>query len=208
MIEKQQLYSIGIRCFGLLLDDINEELEFEEDKAVYGETVNAHIELVQKYYAALLSIDSSIKLTVCPTLYNGRGDEYYISKLGQNISPQISLFWTGRDICSRDLTSFEALKFIEGTHHSRLLGYPVSDCAMYINAPSNYKSQYLWKCQKVLFQIMNMLSAPNPSYTIADYLWDGEIIIPTHRLKCIRQVVVKKTPTCLSLLPTIFIPHV
>jgi hyaluronoglucosaminidase len=201
LIEKtKQLYSIGIRCFGLLLDDINEELEFEEDKAVYGETVNAHIELVEKYYAALLSIDSSIKLTVCPTLYNGRGDEYYISKLGQNISPQISLFWTGRDICSRDLTSFEALKFIEGTHHKPLYwdNYPVNDCAMYNEmhlSPIINRDSDLWKYSEgIISNCMEYAECSKiPLITFADYLWDSENYNPDASFEnAIRQVIGKE----------------
>ncbi|MBQ4604128.1 MAG: beta-N-acetylglucosaminidase domain-containing protein, partial [Clostridia bacterium] len=113
MNKTKQLYSIGITDFGLLLDDIDEELAFKEDKAVFGETVNAHIELINRYYAALKELDSSIRLTVCPTLYHGKGNEYYISKLGKNIPPLVSVFWTGRDICSRELTSPEAVRFIE-----------------------------------------------------------------------------------------------
>ena len=50
MARTKQLHSIGIRHFGLLLDDIDAELAFEEDRQCFGETVNAHIYLIEKYF--------------------------------------------------------------------------------------------------------------------------------------------------------------
>lgn len=179
--KTKQLYSIGVRCFGLLLDDISEELEFSEDKARYGETVNAHVDLIERYYSALQSIDSSIKLTVCPTEYHGRGDEYYISKLGRSISPFVSVFWTGRDICSRELTSFEALKFIECTHHKPLYwdNYPVNDCSMYnemhISPLINRDADLFRYSEGIISNCMEYAECSKiPLITVADYLWDSE----------------------------------
>lgn len=181
MEKTKQLYSIEITDFGLLLDDIDEDLEFEEDKAVYGETVNAHIGLINRYYSALKEIDSSARLTVCPTLYHGKGDEYYISKLGQNIPPLVSVFWTGRDICSRELTSLEALKFIEGTHHKPLYwdNYPVNDCSMYNEmhiSPIINRDADLWKYSEgIISNCMEYAECSKiPLITFADYLWDSE----------------------------------
>lgn len=178
--KTKQLYSIGIRHFGLLLDDIAEDLAFEEDKALYGETVNAHIDLIEKYYEQLCSIDAENKLTICPTLYHGAGTEYYISKLGQNISPRISVFWTGKDICSRELTSFEAMKFIEGTHHKPLYwdNYPVNDCAMYNEmhiSPIIGRDADLYKYSEgIISNCMEYAECSKiPLITFADYLWDS-----------------------------------
>ncbi len=182
LIKKtKQLYSIGITDFGLLLDDIDEELEFEEDKKLYGETVNAHIELINKYYSSLKEIDCSARLTVCPTLYHGKGNEYYISKLGQNIPPLVSVFWTGRDICSRELTSLEALRFIENTHHKPLYwdNYPVNDCSMYNEmhiSPIINRDKDLHKYSEgIISNCMEYAECSKiPLITFADYLWDSE----------------------------------
>lgn len=197
MKKTEQIYSIGIRSFGLLLDDIDEELFYDEDKAMYGETVNAHIDLVEKYYNALLALDSSVKLTVCPTLYNGIGNEYYISKLGKNISPQISLFWTGRDICSRELTSREARDFIEGTNHKPLYwdNYPVNDMAMFNEmhiSPIINRDPDLWKYSEgIISNCMEYAECSKiPLITFADYLWDSENYNPEKSWEnAIRQVV-------------------
>lgn len=200
MTKTKQLYSIGIRRFGLLLDDIDEELEHEEDKAVYGETVNAHIELINRYYSALLEIDGSIKLTVCPTLYHGKGNEYYISKLGQNVPSLVSLFWTGRDVCSRELTSFEALKFIEGTHHKPLYwdNYPVNDCSMFnemhISPIINRDSDLRKYSEGIISNCMEYAECSKiPLITFADYLWDSESYNPQSSWEnAINQVVGKE----------------
>lgn len=200
MEKTKQLYSIGIRHFGLLLDDISEELFFESDKALYGETVNAHIELIGRYYEELLSIDENIKLTVCPTLYNGRGDEYYISKLGQNISPLISLFWTGKDICSRELRSMDAVKFVEGTHHKPLYwdNYPVNDMAMFNEmhiSPIINRDEDLWKYSEgIISNAMEYAECSKiPLITFADYLWNSEGYNPDESwMNAIRQVIGKE----------------
>lgn len=198
--KTKQLYSVGIRHFGLLLDDIDEELFFEEDKAVFSETVNAHIELINKYFSDLKELDSSIRLSVCPTVYHGKGNEYYISKLGKNISPFVSVFWTGRDICSRELTSFEALKFIEGTNHKPLYwdNYPVNDCSMYNEmhiSPIINRDPDLHKYSDgIISNCMEYAECSKiPLITVADYLWDSENYDPQKSWRgAIRQVIGKE----------------
>ena len=198
--KTKQLYSIGIRCFGLLLDDIDDELVFEEDKTVFGETVNAHIDLINRYYIALKDIDSSIRLTVCPTLYHGRGDEYYISKLGKNIPTLVSVFWTGRDICSRELTSPEAVRFIENTYHKPLYwdNYPVNDCSMYnemhISPIINRDSDLYKYSEGIISNCMEYAECSKiPLITFADYLWDSENYDPQKSWEnAIRQVIGKE----------------
>ncbi len=200
MNKTKQLYSIGICCFGLLLDDIDEELAFEEDKAVFGETVNAHIELINRYYSSLKELDSSIRLTVCPTLYHGKGNEYYISKLGKNIPTLVSVFWTGRDICSRELSSPDAVKFIETTYHKPLYwdNYPVNDCSMYNEmhiSPIINRDPDLYKYSEgIISNCMEYAECSKiPLITFADYLWDSEKYDPQESWKsAIRQVVGKE----------------
>ena len=200
MNKTKQLYSIGIRNFGLLLDDIDEELFFEEDKAVFGETVNAHITLINRYYSELKNTDASIRLTVCPTLYHGKGDEYYISKLGRNIPPLVSVFWTGKDICSRELTSLDALKFIEGTHHKPLYwdNYPVNDCSMYnemhLSPVINRDSDLYKYSEGIISNCMEYAECSKiPLITFADYLWNSESYNPQKSWEeAIRQVIGKE----------------
>ncbi len=198
--KTKQLYSIGITNFGLLLDDIDDELAFEEDKAVFGETANAHIELINRYYTALKELDSSIRLTVCPTLYHGKGNEYYISKLGKNIPSLVSVFWTGRDICSRELTSPEAVRFIENTYHKPLYwdNYPVNDCSMFNEmhlSPIIGRDPDLYKYSEgIISNCMEYAECSKiPLITFADYLWDSENYDPQKSWEgAIRQVIGKE----------------
>ena len=201
LIEKtKQLYEIGIRCFGLLLDDIDEDLSFSEDKAVFGETVNAHIDLINRYYNELKKLDSSIRLTVCPTLYHGKGNEYYISKLGKNIPADVSVFWTGKDICSRELTSLDASRFIESTYHKPLYwdNYPVNDCSMYNEmhlSPIIGRDEDLYKYSEgIISNCMEYAECSKiPLITFADYLWDSENYSPQKSWEnAIKQVIGKK----------------
>ncbi len=197
MKKTMQVCSVGIKNFGLLLDDIAEDLVYPEDKEAYKETVNAHIDLINRYYDALKEMVPDAKLTVCPMLYNGKGDEYYISKLGKSISPFISVFWTGRDVCSRDLTSYEALKFIEGTDHKPLYwdNYPVNDGSMFNEmhlSPIINRDKDLWKYSEgIISNCMEYaLCSQIPLITFADYLWDSENYDSEKSYeKAIRQVI-------------------
>lgn len=179
--KTRQLYAIGIRHFGLLLDDIDEELSFAADRECYGETVNAHIDLAEKYHTFLCALDAQCRLTVCPTLYHGEGDEYYIAKLGQNISPLISVFWTGREICSKELTSLQAIRFAQNVRRKPLYwdNYPVNDCSMFNEmhlSPLINRDPDLWKYSEgIIANCMEYAAASCiPLATVADYLWDSE----------------------------------
>lgn len=174
------LYDIGVRAFGLLLDDIPEELYYEEDKIRFDyETVNAHIMLANRLFRELKALDNSITLTLCPLQYHGKGNEYFISKLGRGIDPQIRLFWTGRNICSQELTVPEAVMFIDSTRHRPLYwdNFPVNDAEMY----NEMHLGYLSGRDKELFRYSDGLIAncmefcecsKIPLTTVAHYLWN------------------------------------
>ncbi len=176
----EQLYSVGIRNFGLLVDDIPENLYFEEDKTAFdSDAVNAHVYLVNRFYEFLKSLDSECRLTVCPLVYHGRGDEYYVSKLGKSIPAEVRIFWTGKNICSQELTVREAVVFENATNHKPLYwdNFPVNDAEMY----NEMHIGYLDGREKDLFRYSNgiisnvmeyCLSSEIPLLTVCDYLWN------------------------------------
>ncbi len=181
MNKLKSLYAIGIRKFGLLLDDIPRQLQYDEDKARYGETLFAHIDLVNRAYDTLTALDKSIEFTMCPLQYHGKGDEYFISRLGQGLYPEIHIFWTGRDICSQELTSLEAIKFIESTRHRPLYwdNYPVNDAEMFHEmhlGPIQGREPDLYRYARGLISnVMEYAECSKiPLLTIADYLWNPE----------------------------------
>ncbi len=178
--KAEQLYSVGIRNFGLLVDDIPEDLWFDEDKAAFdGEAVNAHIVLSDKFRNFLKEKDENCTLTVCPLQYHGRGDEYYISKLGQGISGDIDIFWTGKNICSQEITVREAVIFENATNRAPLYwdNFPVNDAEMYNEMHIGYLTGregdlYRYSRGIVSNTMEYALSSRIPLLTVCDYLWN------------------------------------
>lgn len=178
--KAEQLYNIGVRNFGLLLDDIPDNLYFDEDKAAFcSEAVNAHIHISNKFYDYIKQLDSSCRLTVCPLQYHGNGDEYYISKLGKGLDGSIKIFWTGHNICSQEITVREAVIFENSTNRKPLYwdNFPVNDAEMqnemhlgYINGrdPDLYRYS-----EGLISNAMEYcLSSRIPLLTVSDYLWN------------------------------------
>lgn len=176
----KQIHSCGVKTFGLLLDDIPEKLHFDEDIAAFGgETVNAHIYLANKLYDDLKALDGDIELTLCPLQYNGKGNEYFISKLGQGIEPEIDLFWTGRNICSQELTVPEAILFSNSTNHKPLYwdNFPVNDAEMFNEMHLGYiagRDNDLYRYSEgIISNCMEFCECTKiPLLTVANYLWN------------------------------------
>ncbi len=177
----KSIYDIGIKKFGLLLDDIPETLQYKEDIEKYGETVNAHIDLVNRVYDKLKKLDKTVEFTMCPLQYHGKGEEYFISKLGRGLDSEIKIFWTGRNICSQELTSIEAIRFIENTRHKPLYwdNFPVNDAEMFNEmhlGPIEGREKDLYRyCDGIISNVMEYAECSKiPLLTIANYLWNPE----------------------------------
>ncbi len=173
------VYSIGVKGFGLLLDDIPDEFQYEDDGKAFDSIVDAHVDLINRTYRALKELDSEITLTVCPTQYHGDDSEYYITKFGRGIPADVSVFWTGAEICSRVLTSREADSFMQSTLHKPLYwdNYPVNDCEMFNEmhlGPILGRDKDLYKhCEGLISNVMEYAECSKiPLLTIADYLWN------------------------------------
>lgn len=182
MYEKYlQLYAIGVRHFGLLLDDIPSSLRYEQDKEQYPDTVHAHADLTNRLAERLKTYDREIRLVVCPMQYHGKSDAYYISKLGHLLDPSVLLFWTGRNICAQELTVPEAILFREHTLHRPLYwdNYPVNDAEMTHQmhiAPIVGRDHRLYLYSEgIVSNCMPQFQCSKiPLLTIADYLWNPE----------------------------------
>ncbi|WP_168120005.1 protein O-GlcNAcase [Paenibacillus sp. HB172176] len=179
LLKAKQLYQLGIRRFGLLLDDIPEELQHAEDRLAYPDLAAAHIRLINRCFHDLRKWDSCIELIVCPTQYWGKGEEYYITALGQAIHPSIDLFWTGRNICSQEITLMEAAVFTRNASRPPLYwdNYPVNDMEMTDElhiGPYRQRDAKLYCFSRGI--IANGMSLPESSKiafaTIADYAWN------------------------------------
>jgi len=182
LIQKyEQLYSIGIRCFGLLFDDISEHLQHIEDQKVFSDISSAHVTVANRVYQALIRKDPNVKFVVCPTQYWGKGTEYYISNMGSMLNPRIELYWTGPEICSRELNLSDASVFARQTNRPVLYwdNYPVNDLEMANEmhiGPYLSRDRHLYRASAgIVANAMEYAECSKiPLITIASYLWNPE----------------------------------
>ncbi|TRZ84567.1 MAG: hypothetical protein D4R83_08410 [Streptomycetaceae bacterium] len=132
MVRFKQLHSIGVREFGLFLDDIPARLQSENDIARFNSIMQAHSYYCNAVWAELKNLDSENTLAICPMQYHGKATEEYITEFGRALDPDLALIWTGREICSEYLDISDAQVFKVNTNHTPLYwdNYPVNDVAM------------------------------------------------------------------------------
>lgn len=175
------LAELGIRNFGLLFDDIPEELQHTEDRKLFSDLPEAHIIVSNRIYKELTSLYSDLKFVVCPTQYHGRGNEYYISRLGDGLDPRIEIFWTGPEICSRTLSLDNTSLLARQIHRPVLFwdNYPVNDLEMEQElhiGPYRERDIHLFRASSGI--VANGMEHPESSkiafHTIGAYLWSAE----------------------------------
>jgi len=128
----RKFHEAGIRNFGVCFDDISMELTSSEDREKYDDIGTAQNSFLKRVYEKLITFDQSIKLVTCPTMYFGRGDSDYIRKFCLNLPAEISVFWTGREVCSQTISAADTEFFTKSTGHRPLYwdNYPVNDSVM------------------------------------------------------------------------------
>ena len=180
-----QVCELGVRSVQLQLDDIPMRLQHPEDREEFADLVTAQVGLIDLVRSGLDSLDPTIRLAVCPTLYNGRGDEPYLAALGAGTDPRVDLLWTGRAICSPELDLADAATFLRTTSRPVLYwdNYPVNDVAMtaelHLGAYRG-RDPHLYRFAHGV--LANPMERPESSKialaTIADYLWNPESYDP------------------------------
>ncbi|MEI8056259.1 MAG: protein O-GlcNAcase [Actinomycetes bacterium] len=192
----QQFYAVGVRRFGLLLDDIPEQFHYADDQAAFRSMAQAHAALASEVGRRLWALDPAVALALCPLVYHGMGDEPYLVELGRALHPRIDLFWTGRDICSQRLDLLDAATFIRSTWRPPLFwdNYPVNDVAMVGElhvGPLRGRDRHLYRLSAgLLANGMDRAEASKIAFaTIGDYLRDPEGYDPdVSWLRAIREV--------------------
>ncbi|HEY7736544.1 MAG TPA: protein O-GlcNAcase [Candidatus Limnocylindrales bacterium] len=169
---------LGVRRFGLLLDDIPQDLQHDADRDRFADLAEAHVALIGRVYDDL---PAGAALIVCPTVYWGYGDEAYVARLGRGIDPRIDLFWTGRAICSATLDLFDAATFARSTARLPTYwdNYPVNDVAMSHElhvGPYRGRDRHLYRfASGVIANGMELFESSKIAFaTIADYLRSPE----------------------------------
>ena len=181
MVRFKQLHSIGVREFGLFLDDIPARLQSEKDSAKFNSIMQAHSYYCNAVWAELKKLDSENTLAICPLQYHGKATEEYITEFGNALDPDLALIWTGREICSEYLDIADAKVFQANTNHTPLYwdNYPVNDVAMLNELHvgpiegrekglENYSLGYFANPMDRFELSLISLS------TIGDYLWDTQ----------------------------------
>ena len=167
---------LGVRTFGLLLDDIPTDLQHAEDRAAFADLAGAHAAVIR---ALVDRLGPGKRLAVCPTVYWGRGDEAFIARLGAAIPTGVDLFWTGPAICSPTLDLDDARRFEVTAGRPPLYwdNYPVNDVAMTFElhvGPYRGRDPRLAEGSRgIIANPMELFEASKiPLATIADYLRD------------------------------------
>lgn len=127
-----QVAGLGIDSFAIFLDDIPWVLQHPADRERYAGLVEAQAAVVNPLAASLWARYPGAQVCVTPTQYWGHGDEQYIAALGILLDPAIDIYWTGREICSRELQQSDAEVFAAATGRPPLYwdNFPVNDVAM------------------------------------------------------------------------------
>lgn len=177
----EQLHELGVRDAALMLDDIPDRLADPDDLRRYAGTAEAHADLVARWARAMRDLDPDWRLSVCPLVYHGRGDEPYLVGLAVGVPPDVDLMWTGREICSRTLDLLDGATFWRSTSRPPLWwdNYPVNDLAMRNRlhiGPLLGRDPHLHRVSAGLYaNAMELAECTRiPLGTIADYLWDPE----------------------------------
>ena len=170
--------ALGVRRFGLLLDDVPTRLQHPADISRFGSLAEAQRELADTVFTALRGIVPTATLVVCPTEYWGYGDEPYLVQLAEGLHPEIDLFWTGRAICSATIDVPDAERFAQATGRQPLYwdNYPVNDVAMGHElhvGPYRGRSPLLDGASRgVIANGMELFESSKIAFaTIADFLW-------------------------------------
>ncbi len=189
VVEKlKQLYQIGVRAFALFLDDIPERLQTDNDKARFSSLGEAQREFLTRLQGRLRAIDEEVRLLFCPTEYHGvEATDYHveISKL----DGKIEVFWTGPQICSKEIRSADAEKMMNAFGRRLLIwdNYPVNDYdrrRLYINAVRNRDPDLCKSCAGVFTNPMSEVEASKVAIlTYAEYLWNPEVYDPDRSLE-------------------------
>lgn len=90
----QQMINLGIRNFGLLLDDIDYILKGNAKKK-FSSSASAHAFLIAEVDRFLASELADYNLVACPTEYDNHHDSLYLEILNRELPKHIPLFWTG-----------------------------------------------------------------------------------------------------------------
>ncbi|WP_314060399.1 protein O-GlcNAcase [uncultured Vagococcus sp.] len=102
----QQLINVGIRHFGLLLDDIDYILKGNA-KRKFSSSASAHAFLISAIDSFLKTQLADYSLVACPTEYDNHHDSLYLEILNRELPKHIPLFWTGPSTLASQISTVD-----------------------------------------------------------------------------------------------------
>lgn len=183
MAKIDDMHALGIRHYGLFLDDVPETLQHETDLHRFVNLAEAHVHLINRLHADLK--DRGSRLIVCPTTYTGAwGDTGYLEIIGRGIPEEIPLFWTGNDVAVSTITSDDARKWGRLMNRKPLIwdNYPVNDFdawRLFLGPLTGRAGDLPETTMGLIANPMNQPYASMiPLYTIADYTFHPDSYNP------------------------------
>jgi hyaluronoglucosaminidase len=127
-VKLDQLISIGVNKFGLLLDDIDYQLS-PKDKLVFERPGIAHAHLANRINKYLAEKLVNHRLVLCPTEYSQIGSTQYRNDLKKLLDKDIYIFWTGDHVCAEAITERDIKLTRDAYDHDIFIwdNFPVSD---------------------------------------------------------------------------------
>lgn len=127
----RQFADVGIRIFALFLDDIPGQLHHEADRRMYASLAAAHVDLAVRLGGRLAGIPG-MRLWFCPTEYCGAVPTPYLEELGNDLPPDVGVFWTGPSVCSETIDGAYIREVAAVLRRKPLIwdNYPVNDALM------------------------------------------------------------------------------
>ncbi|ACR79875.1 protein O-GlcNAcase [Kosmotoga olearia] len=132
IVEKYLSFAkLGVRSFCLFYDDIPPSLS-PEDAEKFGNLAEAQIYFANSVYEELKKNLENTLFIVCPTEYCTNYDTPYLRKYGEKLNPEIHIFWTGPECCSKDIPESDAIMISKTIKRKPLYwdNYPVNDSYM------------------------------------------------------------------------------
>lgn len=122
------LIEIGIDKFGLLLDDIDYQLD-EAHKKKFLRPGIAHAEICNKVYSYLTKKLGNNCFVMCPTEYHQIGSSQYREDLKVSLHEDIQIFWTGDNVCAEVISEKDIKETKDAFGHDLWIwdNFPVSD---------------------------------------------------------------------------------
>lgn len=181
----EQFLRLGIRVFGLYLDDIPGVLAHQADRDRFGTLARAQVELANRLLSDLRRDAPGTTLLFCPTEYHGRGDSPYLDELGAGLDPAIEVHWTGRGVWSPRITADEARRVGAVLRRPPLI-WDNSFANDYLMTPELHLAPFLGRAGDLSLAargiLANPMTQPTASRfalaTMALYLWRPERYLP------------------------------